>query len=525
MQLESPPVPRQEETFFGSRRGARLALLVLIFLAALALRLVCLTRPPFDYHPSRQYRSALLARSFYLEGTPGIPAWRKAVAADAVQKQWTLEPPILERLASWGYRLLGRESLWLPRLLSSVFWLVGGGFLYRVARRTADTDAAILSTAFYLLLPYAVPASATFQPDPLMVMMLLVSIWTILRWHDRSSKAALTAAAVVSALAVLTKPMCIFPIFASFVSIAVWKHGLRKAILSPGLLVFTGVLVVFSVAYYGYGLFVVGSLRESARMSFIPRLLLSPFFWGRWLQQVLTVLGPAALLGGLIGIQLARRGLSRALLAGLWTGYVVFGLVFNYHTHTHDYYHLQLVPIVALSLGPVCAGILNLARRTNTQWYWRGAAWVVLLVAAASSFVLVYSRLAPGAPDCERQIRTAEEIGEIVGHSTRTIYLNSPTAKPVQYYGEFSGKYYPNPDNLKVMRYQGMKPVTTRERLRGMVEEYSAEYFIAADLGFFRKQPDLRELLTEEFPVVAQSEDFVVFDLRKWRRPEKPAPE
>ena len=41
------------------------------------------------------------------------------------------------------------------------------------------------------------------------------------------------------------------------------------------------------------------------------------------------------------------------MLAGLWSAYLLFGLFFDYHVATHDYYHLPLIAIVAVSMAPL----------------------------------------------------------------------------------------------------------------------------------------------------------------------------
>ena len=83
----------------------------------------------------------------------------------------------------------------------------------------------------------------------------------------------------------------------------------------------------------------------------MPELLTTFGFWKGWLEQIEYMVGYIALVGALFGLLLFRPGLPRAMMAGLWGGYLVFGLVFARHVHTHDYYSLQLVPVVALSLG------------------------------------------------------------------------------------------------------------------------------------------------------------------------------
>ena len=56
---------------------------------------------------------------------------------------------------------------------------------------------------------------------------------------------------------------------------------------------------------------------------------------------------------GLLGIFLVRERIARSFLFGIWGAYLVFGLYFNYHISTHDYYSLPLIAIVAVSLAPL----------------------------------------------------------------------------------------------------------------------------------------------------------------------------
>ena len=41
----------------------------------------------------------------------------------------------------------------------------------------------------------------------------------------------------------------------------------------------------------------------------------------------------------------------RWLLISLWIGYLLYGLTLPFQMYTHSYYHIQLIPIVALGLA------------------------------------------------------------------------------------------------------------------------------------------------------------------------------
>lgn len=512
MQDEQTTPPVDETRLFGGP-PLRRTLLVVLFLAAFGLRLCHIDKPPFEFHGDRQCRSTLIARALFLKGLPGEPQWRKDVAAAAVETLDRLEPPVMESLTALGYHLMGRENLVLPRAMSVLFWLVGGVFLYRIAARTASPDAGVFAVTFYLFLPFAVVASRSFQPDPLMVMLALCGIWCVLRYDEGPSAARLVGASVVCAAAVVVKPICAFVLLASFPALLIGRQGVVKALRSRALYIFCGAALLPALLYYGHGLFLSGSLANQAQMSFAPRLFVNPVFWGRWLRQILTVIGPASFVAGLIGIAFFGRGRARALLVGLWVGYFLFGLVFNYHVHTHDYYQLQLIPIVAVSLGPVCTHVLDSAVRRAGSWLRVAAVCALLVLAPAFSFVLVHRQIREQIPGMERQVAVAQEIGRRLSHSTKTLVLNSK-ANELQYYGEFAGRKWPNPLNLRLRKQRGLPPVIARELMRRRMEEFAPEYFVIGDLDCFKQMSDLRELLFGEYRVFARGDDFLIFDLR-----------
>jgi hypothetical protein len=150
-------------------RGPVLRVLTLgfVFLTAFCLRLYGIGQPPMEFNSIRQYHGALLARGLYEWLLTGN---LRTLPADGI-----IEPPILEFVASFSYLVLGGEHLWVPRLLSALLWMVGGTLLYLTAKKLVSQSAALLSTCFYLFLPYSVLASRAFMPDPLMVMLLVMS--------------------------------------------------------------------------------------------------------------------------------------------------------------------------------------------------------------------------------------------------------------------------------------------------------------------------------------------------------------
>jgi 4-amino-4-deoxy-L-arabinose transferase-like glycosyltransferase len=480
-----------------------------------------------DYYDVRQYHGALLARGIYEWLTTGE---LKTMPPDGI-----IEPPILEFLASLSYLVLGAEHLWIPRLLSALFWMVGGTFLYLIARKISSPNAAVFSVVFYLFVPYSVFASRAFMPDPLMVMLLVISIFAILRYHEQPSMRRLIVAAGAAALAIFVKPgICVFQVFGAFLSLAVYRQGVRKALVSSHLLAFTVLSLLPTGVYIVYGRFVSGFLDTThplVSQRIVPQLLFQASFWVGWFSQVLLVVSLVALLGGLVGAFLFLRGLPRALLLGLWGGYSLFGLTFTYHIHTHDYYSLQLIPVVALSLAPAAEAAMRRLGQTGLRS--PGGALIVAL--SVSAFVLVAAEQRQEISEIAVQKRTAseyanwvaiyEEIGQVVNHSHRTLIFFDVDENeydwgwPLMYHGRLSGRHWPYPSELESGRR-----LSPEQRIKALYPKRPPAYFIisrnwwAKEWG--KRFEDYKHLdkhlerLLKGFPKT-RGEHYIVFDLRK----------
>ncbi|HVX30185.1 MAG TPA: glycosyltransferase family 39 protein [Nitrolancea sp.] len=492
---------------------ARLQVIVLtvLFVAALGVRMYHVNDPPLNFQATREYRSLIIARADYFEHA-AVPAWQKQVADFSRHKQGVLEPPIYEKIVSYGYLLAGGEAFWIPKLLSSLFWLAGGYFLYLIALRITDGPAAIFSVAFYLFLPFSIIASRSFQPDPLMIMLLLLSIWLMLRYYERPTTSALLIAAGAAALAFLVKPVSLFVIVSAFVAMGIAQNGIRRTIFGRATVIFGAVLVLPTLGAYLYGIVTGRFLLGEAEKTVIPRLLVTTFFWQHLLDNIGAVVGFGAFTLALIGVLLVREGLPRALLIGLWAGFGIFCIAIDYNVAAHDYYQLQLIPIVALSLGPVAAIVIQHLRPVYSHWFWGLALSAIVLLALLLSVSVARPRLV--SPGSQRLVSAEEQIGAQVDHSTDTVFLASDYGVSLEYHGLMSGYPWPLASDLEWERLTGSESPDAQARFDTWFAQRSPEYFIVLDMNEFEQQPDLQAFLTERYPVLAETDDYLIFDLR-----------
>ncbi|MEM3101652.1 MAG: glycosyltransferase family 39 protein, partial [Candidatus Nitrosotenuis sp.] len=185
---------------------------ILILLVGLLIRLYHINKPPLDFQPIRQYQVAHIVRGMYYEGLDSIPKWQKEIAE--INKErigFLLEPRILENIVVFFYRVFGYEALWIPRMISSIFWIAGGFFLYLIGRNLFSLPLSFIALIFYLFLPFSLSASRSFQPDSMMMMLTLIGIYGIVRYFKSPSWTTLIITTIPSSLAILIKPYSIFP--------------------------------------------------------------------------------------------------------------------------------------------------------------------------------------------------------------------------------------------------------------------------------------------------------------------------
>lgn len=484
-------------------RAVPAGLAVVLFIAsALGVRLHRIAQPPFDFHPTRQFHAAIIARSLDLLERADTPAWQRAIAETNLSREPILEPPLLEHVAIAGSRVLHGDYLLLVRVLSALSWLLGAVPLFAVARRSVGAFAAALVAAVYLALPFGVLASRSFQPDPLMVSLSLVALWAIVRHDEEPGPRAFAWAVGAAAAATFIKPPGAFLLLAgAFLSLALARHGGRRAFLRADVLGFLGLTPLPALLYVAHGFFVTGSLHTQTRNLFALRWLGDPLFWHGWLEMQDRVLGVAVLSAAILGVALAE-GRLRALLVGLWSGFIAFAFVFPYHIHTHDYYHLPSIPIAALSLAP-------LFERMNRPV---GFARIAVPLAVLP-LLLRAGRMVDAAPDPTRRVSALKAVGAQIGPTDRAVSLSDDYGLSLAYLGEVSSLTWPTRGDMGFARSHGQPLAVAPELLQQMIREQGMEFFVVLDQAELEAQPELVSAL-RAYPVRAKGEEYAIYDLR-----------
>ena len=95
------------------------------------------------------------------------------------------------------------------------------------------------------------------------------------------------------------------------------------------------------------------------------KLITTTSFYAHWLGFVGSLFGLTILFLSIAGVFLAPPRL-RWMLIGIWIGYICYGLTLPYQMYTHSYYHIQLIPVVALGLVPIIEAVAVRVSRENS---------------------------------------------------------------------------------------------------------------------------------------------------------------
>ena len=63
------------------------------------------------------------------------------------------------------------------------------------------------------------------------------------------------------------------------------------------------------------------------------------------------------------------------------------------------------------------------------------------------------------------EIATAKVLGNLVAHSTRTVFLAPYYGRPLMYYGELSGRDWPHTYDISAELLFGVEPLTSAQPL------------------------------------------------------------
>jgi len=511
-------------SFFAPRKWLLWIVLVIIFGIGLAIRFYDLTDPPLDFHSTRQLHSAVMARGMYYQTRTDIPDWQREIAIRQWKAEGVIEPPFMEWLTAQTYRLIGNDSLWVARVYSILFWMAGGVGMFLLARELAGgMDGAVIALVYFLILPYGAQASRSFQPDPLMTSLIIFSYWGLVNWYKRPTWTWTVIAGLLCGLAILSKSVAVFFSGAAMVGLVLfsrsiqasgegkWFNGLRdllRQVLGDLKIWVLGILTVLPYGiYHVYGMYIADFLQSQFSLRFFPQLWIDPVFYLRWNGMLSSVVGFEWFLVALLCTFLVRNRAHRAMLLASWLGYFAYGLTLSYTISTHDYYQLPLIPLVALGLGTGAELVLRMIKGPKWLLY----AVVIGITLFAVTIKAWDVRVTLRRMDYHAEVAFWQKLGKKLGPGASVVGLTQDYGMRLAYWGWITPTNWLTAGDFNVRELAGQK-----FDIRQVFKEQTAgkDFFLVTMFSELDNQGELKKLLYDNYPILEQTDDYIIFDLR-----------
>ena len=491
------------------------ALLIIFLALGGLLRLLDITDPPLDFQPSRQLRNSLVAREIYYSLLPSATTEQRETSATFALSVGKYEPPVIETIVAVTYLFTGGENIASARVWETLFWLAAGVALFDLMRRAISPWAALAGLAYYLVLPFSVQASRSFQPDPLMTSAFVIGIYFLYRWSESSYGVQELApasknetwkfailAGIFLGLATLVKIVIAF--FAGAAAIALVLYTLKKDFWrSKQVWTMAALMIVPALIFY-----ILLNQSRSTEYFFawtvtLINLITSTDFYSKWLAFIGSLFGLTVIFLSLAGALLAPARL-RWLLISLWVGYLLYGLTLPFQMYTHSYYHIQLIPIVALGLA---AALNPLFERVAVQGP-VGRVGFILLIIAVMGYQSWVARSVLVAEDFHHEPAFWQSVGNAIPADAEVIGLTQDYGFRLMLWGWRKVSLWPLSTGLGEARGGGQDANDFAALTAGK------DYFLVTAFGQLEKQPELKIIL-EQYSIAAEGDGYVIYDLQK----------
>lgn len=473
-------------------------LIFILFLTFAALiRFTDLHDQPLDFNPVRQLRSSIIARGIYYAHRTDLDPQKQGQAISFAKSMPLYEPPLLENLIAYGYQLTGGENIAIPRIVNTFFWLVASLVLFFIGRKMASEWAVLPGLAFFLFLPFSIYASRSFQPEAWMVMWVALAVYAFIQWNKTPTWKWTLLAGSLGGIAALVKIMAAFflgPVaLVAVLSLAgrTPLQNFKAALRNPQVWVMALLIILPSAWYY---LFTIpqssAEYVDTWTVSGAFAVILTPSFYFHWILILNNNFGLLVPFLGFIGAVIAPSA-DRKFLLALWAGYFIHGLYFPRQTPTHDYYHIMLLPIVALSLAPFVQRLVD--QLVKRPWWVKTASVLVLFLVSSYGAWIARSELVgksyADVPAYWQEISAAISSGRAVGY-TQDVGL------PIMYYGW--RRIFPLPQKLTPEKF--------------VSESTAGDYFVITDFDLV--PPGLADYVATYYPLLAKGDGYAIYTLK-----------
>ncbi|MBS1807125.1 MAG: glycosyltransferase family 39 protein [Acidobacteria bacterium] len=482
---------------------------VVVFLLGAAIRMADL-RHTVDRPSWRECDVAGIARSFYREDMnlfyPRVD-WRGDGPGYA-----EMEFPFYPWLIAAGYKLFGFDER-LGRIINFVFSLLTLISFYRLARYLLPPVGAIVAFIFFTFNPLLINISTSLQPEGLMFLGYVLAGYFFIRWLDSEAIWHFIVACTATALAILAKaPAAHIGLF--FTLLLLGKYSLA-AIKQVRLWLFAVVALLPGALWYVHAhkfwLQYGNSLGVSNEYHWAGLDLFTDpsFIVGISRSELFYVLMPTGIILALLGVFLKWR--EKPVNYGLsWLFAAVTYYLIAARTTSDQwaaYYHVVSLPGYALLIGSGIEAIRQL--KTDLRWNKALKAAGIFSLAGILLFQMRQIVVDAKAWKPSELMNCAKSFAAMISRNELILVTGGVCQDegfPVAYNASFM-MYWADRKGFNVcIEEQSLESIATFIK-RG------AKYYLAAK-STFRYKKHLEEDLRQIYPVLAECNDYCLFQLK-----------
>lgn len=343
-----------------NRRYIEYVILTLLIVLGFVVRLYKINNPIADWHSWRQADTASVSKSFLEKGIKLLyPSYQDISSIQTgiynPEGYRFVEFPIFNALHVYLFKILGKISFdTVGRLTSIIFAIICSYFLYLIGKKLLGKWGGLLTTFFYLFLPYNIYFTRVILPEPMGTAFAVMAVWFFIKFIDNDRKINLYLSGIFFALAALVKPFTLFYTI-PLIYLLLSKYPVKKIfteskILIP-LLIFTDIILISLFAWRAW---------MNQHLEGIPfftwafngdKIRFRPAFW-YWIYG--ERIGKLILgVWGLVPFIFAFLSTNKKRLFSIFfmLGMLFYTLIVATANVRHDYYQIFLIPPMSLLLA------------------------------------------------------------------------------------------------------------------------------------------------------------------------------
>ncbi len=466
--------------------------LIIGFLIGLILRLYAINSPLLDKQGYRQCHTAMQARNFYRHGFNILKP--EIDGNGSIRTIGPGEFPLFPFLVAVGYKIFGVKE-WFGRFINIVFSLFAALMLYFLVKKYYGVTIAKFSFIIFLILPYGIYFSRTFQRYSMVLCFLISLVYFFSNWLDNRRLYDLLLSILFGILSFLVQPPSVY-IGIVLIYLAYRKFGV-KIFLKVELWVFSFIVLLFPVLWIVYFKNNFGGVFTESMHNWLILTHYTKWLNFRFIERTMFVY-PSDLALTAVGYILFIAGLFVKnnnkvkwtfyfWLLGLYI-YFALELYFTYVV-LHPYYYYQLVPIASVFVGKTLSELWN---RKVFKKYGKLLTVVSLFLIFVSGVLRIrkYYNVNWTYFKASKVARISTEK-----HSIIITNIDSPE---ILYYADRRGWFISNWDDVKT-RVNDLKK-------RG------AQYFVFL-YNKEKSNKQLEKYLKDNFNLLVQEKEFLIFNI------------